>query len=55
LLLECASAEIASQIAEHKETAKLCLPAGPRHLAVRTDQAEKFRAALHILGFGWKI
>jgi hypothetical protein len=55
LLLECASADIARQIAEHKETAKLCLPAGPRHLAVRTDQAEKFRAALHILGFGWKI
>jgi len=55
LLLECKSAEIAQQIAEHKETAKLCLPAGPRHLAVRTDQVEKFRAALHILGFGWKI
>ena len=55
LLLECASAEIAQQIAAHKETAKLCLPAGPRHLAVRTDQAEKFRAALHVLGFGWKI
>ena len=55
LLLECSSPEIARQIAEHKETAKLCLPAGPRHLAVRTDQAEKFRAALHILGYGWKV
>ncbi len=55
LLLECTSAEVARQIAEHKETAKLCLPAGPRHLAVRTDHVEKFRAALHILGFGWKI
>lgn len=55
LLLECGSPEIARQIAEHKETAKLCLPAGPRHLAVRTDQADKFRAALHVLGYGWKI
>ena len=55
LLLECASAEIAQQIAAHKETAKLCLPAGPRHLAVRTDHTEKFRSALHILGFGWKL
>ncbi len=55
LLLDCGNPEIARQIAEHKETAKLCLPAGPRHLAVRTDQAEKFRTALHVLGFGWKI
>jgi len=55
VLIECANAEIARLIAGHKETAKLCLPAGPRHLAVRTDHAEKFRIALHILGFGWKI
>ncbi len=55
VLIECASAEIARQIAEHKETAQFCLPAGPRHLAVRTDQAEKFRAAVHVLGWGWKI
>ena len=55
VLVECASAEIARQIAEHKETAQLCLPAGPRHLAVRTDQAEKFRAAVHVLGLGWKV
>lgn len=55
VLLECASPEIARQITEHKETAQLCLPAGHRHLSVRTDQAEKFRAALHVLGLGWKI
>jgi len=54
VLLECTNAEIARQIAEHKETARFCLPAGPRHLAVRTDQTDKFRTALHILGFGWK-
>jgi hypothetical protein len=54
LLLECPDAETARQIVEHKETASLCLPAGPRHLAVRLEQADKFRAALHGLGLGWK-
>jgi hypothetical protein len=55
LLVECQSPEIARQIASHRETTKLCLPAGERHLAVRVEHEGKFREAVHVLGFGWAV
>jgi hypothetical protein len=55
LLVECPSADIAQRIAAHKETARLCLAAGERHLAVRVEHADKFREAVHVLGYGWVV
>lgn len=55
LLVECPSADIAQRIATHKETARLCLAAGERHLAVRVEHADKFREAVHVLGYGWVV
>lgn len=55
LLIECQSPEIARQIARHRETAKLCLPAGERHLAVRIEHEDRFREAVHVIGFGWVL
>lgn len=52
LLIECADAEIADQIARHEGTKKLCLRAGERHLAVKVEAEEQFRKALHVLGYG---
>ncbi len=53
LLVECPDPETACRIAER--LTKLCHPAGPRHLAVRVEQADAFRTALHGLGYGWKV
>ena len=55
VLVECPSPEIAQRIATHKETARLCLAAGERHLAVRVEHADRFRQAVHVLGFGWVV
>lgn len=55
LLVECPSPDIAQRIASHKETASLCLAAGERHLAVRVEHADRFREAVHVLGYGWVI
>ncbi len=52
LLIECASAEIADRIAADKRTARLCLRAGERHLAVYAAKANAFRRAIHALGYG---
>ncbi len=52
LLIECADAELAQLIANHERTKKLCLRAGERHLAVKTDAEEQFRKAVHLLGYG---
>ena len=55
LLIQCADAEIAEMIATRKETAGLCLRAGERHLVVRPEHEEKFRALVRALGLGMAI
>lgn len=52
LLIECADAEIAEQIATHEKMKKLCLRAGEKHLAVMADAEEQFRKALRLMGYG---
>lgn len=52
LLVECASEEIAARIAADERVSKLCLPAGKKHLAVKTRSEAAFRKAIRELGFG---
>ena len=52
LLIECVDPETADLIAAHKDTARLCMRAGARHLVVRLDQEDKFRKAARLLGYG---
>jgi hypothetical protein len=52
LLIECADAALADLIAGHELTKSLCLRAGPKHLAVKADAEERFRQAVHGLGYG---
>ncbi|WP_426176665.1 hypothetical protein [Massilia sp. TWR1-2-2] len=52
LLIECVDADTADLLAAHKDTARLCLRAGQRHLVVRLDQEAKFRKAARGLGYG---
>jgi hypothetical protein len=52
VLIECRDNETAELIAAHKETAALCLRAGPKTLVVRSGQLSKFRERVRVLGFG---
>ncbi len=52
LLIECADAKVAEQVATHDVTQPLCQRAGERHLVVQADAEEPFRKALHALGYG---
>ena len=52
LLIECIDADLAAQLASHARTAKLCLRAGERHLAVRAESEDAFRKAVHKMGYG---
>lgn len=52
VLIECRDNETAAAIAGHKETGQLCLRAAPKTLVVRTDQLDKFRERIRLLGFG---
>ena len=52
LLIECVDADLAALLASHARTAKLCLRAGERHLAVRAESEDAFRKAVHRLGYG---
>lgn len=52
LLIECADAEIAARITADRKLAKLCLPAGDRHLVVKTRSEAAFRKAAHAMGYG---
>jgi hypothetical protein len=52
LLIECVDADTADLLAAHKDTARLCMRAGERHLVVRLDQEAKFRKAARLLGYG---
>jgi hypothetical protein len=52
LLIECANAEVAEQVARHDITKALCQRAGERYLVVQANAEESFRKALHMLGYG---
>ena len=52
LLIECADADLATLLASHASTAKLCLRAGERHLAVKAKSEDTFRKAVHKMGYG---
>ena len=52
LLIECADADLAMLLASHASTAKLCLRAGERHLAVKAKSEDTFRKAVHKMGYG---
>ncbi len=54
-LIECRDEDTATAIASHKETAELCLRAGPKKLVVRSEHLEKFRDRVRILGFGMPL
>lgn len=55
VLVECRDAEVAEAIASHKETAALCKSAGGKTLVVRSEQLEKFRERVRLLGFGMAV
>ena len=52
LLIDCADAEIANRLTTDKRTARLCLRAGERLLAVPTASEAAFRKAARALGYG---
>ena len=52
LLIECIDSDLAALLASHARTAKLCLRAGERHLAVRAESEDAFRKAVHRIGYG---
>ncbi len=52
LLIECADAEVADRLTTDKGTAKLCLRAGERLLAVPTASEAAFRKAARAMGYG---
>ena len=52
LLIDCADAEIATRLTTDKRTAKLCLRAGERLLAVPTASEAAFRKAARAMGYG---
>lgn len=54
-LIECRDEDTATAIASHKETAELCLRAGPKKLVVRSEHLEKFRDRVRLLGFGMPL
>ena len=54
-LIECRDAQTADTVASHPETASLCLRAAATTLVVCTEQLEKFREKLRILGLGMTV
>lgn len=52
LLIECQDTTIAELIAKHEQTKSICQWVGPAHLAVKPDAEERFRQAIHSLGYG---
>ncbi|MFJ1252256.1 hypothetical protein [Cupriavidus sp. CuC1] len=52
LLIDCNDAQMAAMLATRKETARLCLRAGDRHVVVRLEDEEKFRTHIRALGYG---
>ena len=52
LLIECVDSDLAALLASHARTAKLCLRARERHLAVRAESEDAFRKAAHEVDYG---
>jgi hypothetical protein len=52
VLIECADAQLAETLSQHEKMKTLCLRAGEKHLVVAAANEEKFRQALHNLGYG---
>ena len=52
LLIDCADAETAARLTTDKRTARLCLRAGERLLAVPTASEAAFRKAARAMGYG---
>lgn len=52
LLIDCNDAQVAAMLATCKETARLCLLAGDRHVVVRLEDEEIFRTHIRALGYG---
>ena len=55
LLVECADEEVVARMLGDKRTAKLCMPAGERHLVVPAKAVARFRKAVRGLGFGISV
>ncbi|HJU53313.1 MAG TPA: hypothetical protein VJ715_02035 [Pyrinomonadaceae bacterium] len=51
VLVECTDAALAEELAQHEKTKPLCLRAGEKHLVVSATDEERFRQALHNLGY----
>ncbi|MBV9928108.1 MAG: helicase-associated domain-containing protein [Acidobacteria bacterium] len=51
VLVECADAALAETLAQHEKTKPLCLRAGEKYLVVSAEGEERFRQALHNLGY----
>lgn len=52
LLVECTDDETAERVVGDRQARKLCRRVGPRHLAVRPEDEERFRQAARGLGLG---
>ena len=52
MLVECVDEEVVAKVLADKRLAKLCMPAGERHLVVPAKAVERFRKAIRGLGFG---
>ena len=51
LLIDCADEDLAEQLATGKDTKSLCQRAGPRRLAIKPENEERFRRAVRGLGY----
>ena len=52
LFVKCADDELAELLATYKDTKFLCVKAGDRQLAVKSDAEDRFRRAVRGLGYG---
>ena len=52
LLIECQDEAIAELIAKHEQTKSICQRVGPNYFAVKPEAEERFRQAMHGLGYG---
>jgi hypothetical protein len=52
LLIECQDEAIAELIATHEQAKSISQRVGPTHFAVKPDAEERFRQAMHSLGYG---
>jgi XPB/Ssl2-like helicase family protein len=52
-LIECADPQLASRLATHPRTRRLCLRAGPHHVAVPAANEKAFARALRQIGLPW--